>query len=78
VRAVAGFEGTSEGVDEAGVPSLYAFDRTEQTNWIVGSMYPRAEAFARLDAIERGAWLGRWSCSRCRRARWHWAWCGGS
>lgn len=58
VRAVAGFEGTSEGIDEGGVPGLYAFDRTEQTNWIVGSMYPRAEAFARLDAIERGAWLG--------------------
>jgi diguanylate cyclase (GGDEF)-like protein/PAS domain S-box-containing protein len=55
---MAGFEGTGEGVDEAGVPSLYAFDRTEQTNWVVGAMYPRAEAFARVDAIERSAWLG--------------------
>ncbi|SCX66744.1 diguanylate cyclase domain-containing protein [Variovorax sp. EL159] len=58
IRAMAGFEGASEGIDEGGVPGLYAFDRTEQTNWIVGAMYPRAEAFARLDAIERGAWLG--------------------
>jgi diguanylate cyclase (GGDEF)-like protein/PAS domain S-box-containing protein len=58
LRAMAGFEGTGEGVDETGVPSLYAFDRTEQTNWIVGAMYPRAEAFARVDAIERSAWLG--------------------
>jgi diguanylate cyclase (GGDEF)-like protein/PAS domain S-box-containing protein len=58
LRAMAGFEGTSEGIDEDGVPGLYAFDRSEQTNWIVGSMYPRAEAFARIDAIERGAWLG--------------------
>lgn len=58
LRAMAGFEGTGEGLDEARVPSLYAFDRTEQTNWIVGAMYPRAEAFARVDAIERSAWLG--------------------
>ncbi len=58
LRAIAGFEGTSEGVDERGVPGLYAFDRTEQTNWIVGSMYPSAEAFARVDAIERAAWIG--------------------
>ncbi|MGJ7615224.1 diguanylate cyclase domain-containing protein [Variovorax sp. GB4P3] len=58
LRAMAGFEGTGEGVDDAGVPSLYAFDRTEQTPWIVGAMYPRAEAFARIDAIEHNAWLG--------------------
>ncbi len=58
LRAIAGFEGTSEGVDEGGVPGLYAFDRTEQTNWIVGSMYPSAEAFARVDTIERAAWIG--------------------
>ncbi|HEX7866704.1 MAG TPA: diguanylate cyclase [Variovorax sp.] len=58
LRALAGFQGSSEGVNEAGVPSLYAFDRTEQTNWIVGGMYPRREAFATVDAIERGAWFG--------------------
>jgi diguanylate cyclase (GGDEF)-like protein/PAS domain S-box-containing protein len=58
LRAMGGFEGTGEGADEAGVPSLYAFDRTERTNWIVGAMYPQAEAFARIDAIERSALLG--------------------
>lgn len=58
LRAMSGFEGTGEGLDDAGVPSLYAFDRTEQTPWIVGAMYPRAEAFARIDAIEHNAWLG--------------------
>ncbi|SFO53740.1 PAS domain S-box-containing protein/diguanylate cyclase (GGDEF) domain-containing protein [Variovorax sp. OK605] len=58
LRAMAGFEGTGEGADEAGVPSLYAFDRTERTNWIVGAMYPSAEAFASIEAIERGALLG--------------------
>ncbi len=58
LRAMAGFEGTGEGINEAGVPSLYAFDRSEQTGWIVGAMYPRAEAFARIDAIEHNAWVG--------------------
>jgi hypothetical protein len=58
LRAMAGFEGTGEGVDETGVPSLYAFDRTERTNWVVGAMYPRAEAFAGIESIERSAWLG--------------------
>jgi diguanylate cyclase (GGDEF)-like protein/PAS domain S-box-containing protein len=58
LRAMAGFEGSGEGVDEAGVPSLYAFDRTERTNWVIGAMYPRAEAFAGIESIERGAWLG--------------------
>ena len=58
LRAMSGFEGTGEGADEVGVPSLYAFDRTERTNWIVGAMYPKAEAFAGIESIERGAWLG--------------------
>ncbi|MET3378192.1 MULTISPECIES: diguanylate cyclase domain-containing protein [Variovorax] len=58
LRAMAGFQGSSEGINDAGVPALYAFDRTEQTNWIVGAMYPRSEAFASIDAIERGALFG--------------------
>lgn len=57
-RALAGFEGTIEGVNHAGVPGLYAFKRIRQTDWIIGSMYPRHEAFARIDAIERTAWGG--------------------
>ena len=55
-RAIAGFEGTTEGVNRAGVPGLYAFKRIRQANWIMGAMYPRDEAFARVDAIERAAW----------------------
>ncbi|KQW57359.1 diguanylate cyclase domain-containing protein [Variovorax sp. Root411] len=58
LRALAGFQGSSEGVNKAGVRGLYAFDRAEQANWIVGAMYPRSEAFAGINAIERGAWLG--------------------
>ncbi|WP_395316182.1 diguanylate cyclase domain-containing protein [Variovorax sp. UC74_104] len=58
LRALAGFQGSSEGVDEAGVPALYAFDRAESANWIVGALYPSREAFATVNAIERGAWVG--------------------
>ena len=56
--AIAGFEGMAEGRNDAGVHGLYAFKRLRQTNWVLGSMYPREEAFARIDAIERAAWGG--------------------
>ncbi|MDQ0013881.1 diguanylate cyclase (GGDEF)-like protein/PAS domain S-box-containing protein [Variovorax boronicumulans] len=57
-RAIAGFEGATEGVNRAGVHGLYAFRRLRQADWIMGAMYPRDEAFARVDAIERAAWAG--------------------
>jgi hypothetical protein len=57
-RAISGLEGTTEGISPAGVAGLYAFKRIRQTNWIMGSMYPRDEAFARVEAIERAAWAG--------------------
>ncbi|MES2188433.1 MAG: diguanylate cyclase [Pseudomonadota bacterium] len=56
--ALAGAEGTVEGVNRSGVPGLFSFKRLRQTNWIVGTFYPRAEAFAQVDAVERWAWLG--------------------
>ncbi|WP_239142854.1 PAS domain-containing protein [Variovorax sp. WS11] len=57
-RAIAGFEGTSEGLDLDGAHALYAFKRIRQTGWILGAVYPRSEAFAHIDAIERVAWGG--------------------
>ncbi|WP_076998937.1 PAS domain-containing protein [Variovorax sp. KK3] len=57
-RAIAGFEGAAEGSDAAGVPGLYAFRQLRQTSWVLGSVYPRQEAFARLESIERTAWFG--------------------
>lgn len=57
-KAVAGFEGTTEAVNRVGVHGLYAFKQIRQTNWILGSIYPRNEAFARVDEIERLAWAG--------------------
>ena len=57
-RAVAGFEGTTEGVNRLGVSVLYAFKQTRQTNWIIGTHYPRAEAVAALERVEHFTWLG--------------------
>ncbi|KLN56467.1 putative diguanylate cyclase YegE [Variovorax paradoxus] len=57
-RPIEGYEGATEGFNHAGVHGLYAFKRIQQTNWVLGSMYPSAEAFARVDAIERSAWIG--------------------
>lgn len=57
-RAIRGFEGATEGVNREGVHGLYAFRRLRQADWIMGAMYPRDEAFAHVDAIERAAWAG--------------------
>lgn len=57
-RAIAGFEGVTEAVNRWGVKGLYAFKRTRQTNWILGSIYPKLEAFDDIDRIEHLAWVG--------------------
>jgi PAS domain S-box-containing protein len=57
-RALAGFEGTTEGTNQAGVYGLYAFKRITQTNWIVGSIYPASEAFAVIGSLQRTDWAG--------------------
>ncbi|OUL98092.1 sensor domain-containing diguanylate cyclase [Variovorax sp. JS1663] len=57
-RAFAGLEGITEATNGAGIHGLYAFKRSSQTNWILGGIYPRSEAFARIDEIERYTWAG--------------------
>ncbi len=57
-RAVTGYEGTFEATDRLGAHGLYAFKRIRQTNWVLGAIYPRQEAFARIEQIERLAWAG--------------------
>jgi len=56
--AMAGAEGTAEAVNRNGVRGLYAFRPIRQTNWVIGAMYPRDEAFARIEKVERFAWAG--------------------
>lgn len=56
--AMAGFEGTIEAKDRTGMHGLYAFKRISQTNWVLGCIYPRDEAFAQIEQIERYTWAG--------------------
>jgi diguanylate cyclase (GGDEF)-like protein/PAS domain S-box-containing protein len=56
--AMAGFEGATEGEDRTGMKGLYAFKRIGQTNWVLGCIYPRDEAFAQVERIERYTWAG--------------------
>ncbi|OUL99525.1 sensor domain-containing diguanylate cyclase [Variovorax sp. JS1663] len=57
-RAIAGFEGVTEGRSPEGTLGLYVFQQLRQTPWVLGSMYPRSEAFARIESIEHVAWGG--------------------
>lgn len=57
-QAIGGFEGTTEGDTRAGVAGLWAFKHTQETNWILGAFYPRDEAFASVNRIEKAAWGG--------------------
>ncbi|MFN3436082.1 MAG: diguanylate cyclase [Acidovorax sp.] len=57
-RAIAGYEGTTTGATRAGVLGLYAFKRTQETDWILGAFFPASEAFAPVNAIEKNAWWG--------------------
>ncbi|CAN7775685.1 PAS domain-containing protein [Variovorax sp. LjRoot175] len=56
--AMAGFEGAIEAKDRTGMQGLYAFKRISQTNWVLGCIYPRDEAFAQVEEIERYTWAG--------------------
>ena len=55
VRALAGFEGTVEADPQSGMPGLLSFQRLKSTNWILGAVYPEAEAFAPLADVENKA-----------------------
>jgi diguanylate cyclase (GGDEF)-like protein/PAS domain S-box-containing protein len=57
-KAMAGFEGTTEAVNRYGVDGLYAFKRIQETDWVLGAIYPRTEAFAPLASIQRAALAG--------------------
>lgn len=49
--AMAGFEGTREGLDLQGKQSLLTFKKMSSTGWIVGSVIPSAEVFAPIDDL---------------------------
>ena len=44
-RALAGFEGTAEGLDESGRPSFITYHEVKSAGWIVSAIYPKEEAY---------------------------------
>ena len=53
-RALKGFEGTEESVDDHGKEALVSYKRIKASNWIVSAVYPKDEAFLAVhDLIER-------------------------
>lgn len=55
--ALDGFEGWQEGVATDGRKALIAYKRISGVDWIMGSVYPTAEAFAGLSEARANAWL---------------------
>lgn len=52
-RALAGAEGWSNAFTKTGVEALIGYKRLHSVNWIVGIVYPTADAFAPLIALRR-------------------------
>ena len=56
-RALAGFEGSMEGVSRNNQPALFAFKRMTSTDWIIGSIYLQEDAFLPAREIQKRALL---------------------
>ncbi|MFZ6647492.1 ATP-binding protein [Undibacterium sp. TJN25] len=54
-QALAGFEGSTEARNRYGVDGLYSFKRIKSTDWIIGSIYPKQEAFATVRMVQAKA-----------------------
>jgi len=50
-RALNGFEGTGESIEADGREAFVTYKRVPSSNWIVGAVYPKNEAFAALNEL---------------------------
>src|SRR5205085_4393299 len=50
-RALNGFEGTGESIEADGRAAFVTYKRIPASNWIVGAVYPKEEAFAALNDL---------------------------
>ena len=58
LAALSGFEGWTEGQSKRGIPALLTYKRLQQTDWIIGAVYPLEEALTPMIAMQRKALLG--------------------
>ena len=54
-QAMLGFEGSTEAMNSYGVFGLYAFKKIKSTNWILGAIYPRADALLTINRVRTSA-----------------------
>src|SRR5574343_488255 len=52
-QAMAGEEGTREGISGAGLHALYSYKRMKSTNWVLAAVLPVEEAFAPIQRIQQ-------------------------
>ncbi|ASU40476.1 GGDEF domain-containing protein [Herbaspirillum sp. meg3] len=55
--ALSGFEGSMEAVSRNNHPALFSFKRMQTTDWIIGSIYLREEAFLPIRDMQKKALL---------------------
>lgn len=56
-QALAGFEGSMEGLSRSNQPALFSFKRMKTVDWIIGSIYLREEAFVPVRDMQNKALL---------------------
>jgi diguanylate cyclase (GGDEF)-like protein/PAS domain S-box-containing protein len=57
-QALAGFEGTVEGVNSRGVHGLMSYKRLKRTDWVLGAVLPADEAFAPIERLQKKTLAG--------------------
>lgn len=56
-QALAGFEGSMEGLSRSGQPALFSFKRMQTVDWIIGSIYLQNDAFQPIRDMQDKALL---------------------
>ena len=74
-RALLGFEGTTEDIDDDGTRALFSYQTMRTTGWTLATALPTAEAFAPLVAAERRAIVNALIAALCvAPLMWFFAW----
>jgi signal transduction histidine kinase/DNA-binding response OmpR family regulator len=56
-RALRGFEGSAEGLNGNGEPSLYSYRSLRTVDWLLMAVVPLKEVYAPIDSAEHRLWL---------------------
>jgi signal transduction histidine kinase/DNA-binding response OmpR family regulator len=75
LRALQGFEGSSEQLNSQGEPSLYSYKSLTAVNWLLMAVVPLKEVYAPINSAEHRLWLiALAACLIVMPAAWLFAW----